>query len=89
MLPVVIAAAQREVLLDPDDLRTQLEGSENRINIARNRYIKTVQDYNVLVRQFPQNLTAMAFGYKEKAQFAVENEAEIKSAPTVDFGTKK
>ena len=71
------------------DLRTQLEGTENRINIARNRYIKTVQDYNVFVRQFPENLTAMVFGYKQKAQFAVENEAEIKKAPTVDFGTKK
>jgi LemA protein len=71
------------------DLRTQLEGTENRINIARNRYIKTVQDYNVFVRQFPQNLTAMVFGYKEKAQFAAENEAEIKKAPTVDFGTNK
>ncbi|HVJ60439.1 MAG TPA: LemA family protein [Burkholderiaceae bacterium] len=71
------------------ELRAQLEGTENRIGIARNRYIKTVQDYNVLVRQFPVNLTAMVFGYKEKAQFAVENEAEIKKAPTVDFGTKK
>ena len=71
------------------DLRTQLEGTENRINIARNRYIKTVQDYNVFVRQFPQNLTAMVFSYKEKAQFTVENETEVKKAPTVDFGTKK
>jgi LemA protein len=71
------------------DLRTQLEGTENRIGIARNRFIKAVQDYNVFVRQFPQNLTAMVFGYKEKAQFAVENEAELKKAPTVDFGTKK
>ena len=71
------------------DLRTQLEGTENRINIARNRYIKTVQDYNVFVRQFPQNLTAMVFSYKEKAQFTVENEAEVKKAPTVDFGTSK
>ena len=71
------------------DLRTQLEGTENRINIARNRFIKSTQDYNVFVRQFPQNLTAMVFGYKEKAQFAVENEAEIKKAPTVDFGTDK
>jgi LemA protein len=71
------------------DLRTQLEGTENRINIARNRYIKAVQDYNVFVRQFPQNLTAMAFGYKEKAQFAVDNEAELKKAPTVDFGKPK
>jgi LemA protein len=71
------------------DLRTQLEGTENRINIARNRFIKATQDYNVFVRQFPQNLTAMVFGYKEKPQFAVENEAEIKNAPSVDFGTKK
>jgi LemA protein len=71
------------------ELRAQLEGTENRISIARNRYIKTVQEYNVLVRQFPVNLTAMVFGYKDKPQFAVENEAEIRKAPTVDFGTKK
>jgi LemA protein len=71
------------------DLRAQLEGTENRIGIARNRYIKATQDYNVLVRQFPVNLTAMLFGYKEKAQFGVDNEAEIKKAPTVDFGTAK
>ncbi len=71
------------------DLRTQLEGTENRIGIARNRYIKAVQDYNVFVRQFPQNLTAMVFSYKEKPQFTVENEAEVKAPPTVDFGTGK
>jgi LemA protein len=71
------------------DLRTQLEGTENRITVARNRYIKSTQDYNVLVRQFPVNLTAMVFGYKEKAQFAVENEAAIQKAPTVDFGAQK
>jgi len=71
------------------DLRTQLEGTENRINIARNRFIKSVQEYNVLVRQFPQNLTAMIFGYKQKPQFAVDNEADLRKAPTVDFGTKK
>jgi LemA protein len=71
------------------DLRTQLEGTENRITVARNRYIKATQDYNVLVRQFPVNLTAMVFGYKEKAQFTVENEAAIQKAPTVDFGGKK
>jgi LemA protein len=71
------------------DLRTQLEGTENRITVARNRFIKATQDYNVLVRQFPANLTAMVFGYKEKAQFAVENEAAIQKAPTVDFGVKK
>ncbi len=71
------------------DLRTQLEGTENRITVARNRYIKSTLDYNVLVRQFPVNLTAMVFGYKEKAQFAVENEAAISKPPTVDFGGQK
>ena len=68
------------------DLQAQLEGTENRITVARNRYIKSVQDYNVLVREFPVNLTAMVFGYKEKANFTVENEREISSAPKVDFG---
>ena len=68
------------------DLRAQLEGTENRIAIARNRYIKAVQDYNVTIRQLPQNLTAMVMGYKEKPQFAVENEAAVKQAPKVDFG---
>jgi len=71
------------------DLRTQLEGTENRITVARNRFIKATQDYNVLVRQFPVNLTAMVFGYKEKAQFTVENEAAVQKAPTVDFGAPK
>ncbi|UCG96335.1 MAG: LemA family protein [Burkholderiales bacterium] len=71
------------------DLRTQLEGTENRITVARNRFIKATQDYNVLIRQFPVNLTAMVFGYKQKAQFTVENEAAIQKAPTVDFGTQK
>ena len=66
------------------DLRAQLEGTENRIAIARNRYIKTVQDYNVYIRQLPQNLTAMVMGYKEK-QFAVENEEAVKQVPKVDF----
>lgn len=70
------------------DLRAQLEGTENRIGIARKRYIDTVAGYNTFVRQFPQNLTAMMFGYKEKAQFAVENEAAIQKAPAVDFGKK-
>ena len=59
------------------DLQAQLEGTENRIAVARNRYIKTVQDYNVLVREFPVNLTAMVFGYKTKPNFTVENEREI------------
>ena len=71
------------------DLRAQLEGTENRIAIARNRYIKTVEDYNVTIRQVPQNFVAMAFGYKEKPQFAVDNEAEIKKPPTVDFDATK
>jgi LemA protein len=68
------------------DLQAQLEGTENRIAVARNRYIKSVQDYNVVVRQFPINLTAMIFGYKVKPNFAVENEREIQTAPKVDFG---
>ena len=67
------------------DLRVQLEGTENRITVARNRYIKAVQDYNVTIRSFPSNLTAMMFGYKEKPNFAVENEKEISTAPKVDF----
>ena len=70
------------------DLQAQLEGTENRIAVARNRYIKAVQDYNVTVRSFPSNLTAMAFGYKTKANFSVENEREISKAPKVDFGKK-
>jgi len=71
------------------ELRAQLEGTENRVGIARNRFIKTTEDYNVFIRQVPQNLTAMAFGYKAKAQFTVENEAAIQTAPKVDFGTEK
>jgi LemA protein len=71
------------------ELRAQLEGTENRIGIARNRFIKSTEDYNVFIRQVPQNLTAMAFGYKAKAQFTVENEAAIQTAPKVDFGTTK
>ena len=69
------------------DLQAQLEGTENRITVARNRYIKAVQEYNVTVRSFPSNLTAMAFGYKTKPNFTVENEKEISSGPKVDFGT--
>jgi len=71
------------------DLQAQLEGTENRIAVARNRYIKSVEQYNVTVRQFPTNLTAMAFGYKPKANFTVENEREISKAPKVDFGQKQ
>jgi LemA protein len=69
------------------DLQAQLEGTENRITVARNRYIQAVQDFNVTVRKFPTNLTAMVFGYKVKPNFAVENEAQISRPPTVDFGT--
>jgi LemA protein len=70
------------------DLLSQLEGTENRITVARNRYIKSVQDYNVGIRTFPNNLTAMLFSYKEKPNFTVENEKEISAAPKVDFGKK-
>jgi LemA protein len=69
------------------DLRTQLEGTENRIAIARKRYIDSVREFNVAVRTFPQNLTAKVFGYKEKPNFAVQNEAQISTPPRVDFGT--
>ncbi len=67
------------------DLQAQLEGTENRIAVARNRYIKAVQEFNVLVRQFPVNLTAMMFGYQTKANFTVEDEKAIAVPPTVDF----
>jgi LemA protein len=67
------------------DLRVQLEGTENRITVARNRYIKTVQDYNVLARSFPSNLTAMVFSYAVKPNFTVQNEAIISAPPTVSF----
>ena len=71
------------------DLRVQLEGTENRITVARNRYIQAVQEYNVLERSFPTNLTAMIFHYPPKPNFTVQNEAQISAPPTVDFGTKK
>lgn len=70
------------------DLRVQLEGTENRITVARNRYIQSVQDYNVLARSFPSNLTAMVFGYQPKASFSVQNEAAISVPPTVSFDKK-
>jgi len=69
------------------ELQAQLEGTENRITVARNRYIKSVQEYNITVRSFPSNLTAMMFGMKTKPNFAVENEKELSKPPTVDFGT--
>lgn len=68
------------------DLQSQLEGTENRITVARQRYIAAVQDYNVLVRSFPNNLTAMMFGYTTKPSFTVENEKSISTAPAVNFG---
>ena len=70
------------------DLRVQLEGTENRITVARNRYIKTVQDYNILTRSFPNNLTAMIFSYNVKPNFTVENETQISKPPAVNFEKK-
>jgi LemA protein len=67
------------------ELQSQLEGTENRITVARNRFIKATQQYNTTVRSFPSNLTAMLFGHKEKAQFTVESEKEIAKPPKVDF----
>jgi LemA protein len=67
------------------DLRITLEGTENRITVARNKYIQTVADYNVLTRSFPSNLTAMVFGYKTKPSFTVQNEAQISVPPAVSF----
>jgi LemA protein len=69
------------------ELQAQLEGTENRIAVARQRFIKATQQFNVTVRQFPTNLTAMMFGFKPKAQFTVEDEKAIARPPTVDFGT--
>jgi LemA protein len=89
----LIAVAENYPQLKADanfrDLQAQIEGTENRIAVARNRYIKSVQDYNVTVRSFPSNLTAMMFGFKTKPNFTVENEREIAKAPKVDFGTAK
>ena len=67
------------------ELQAQLEGTENRITVARNRYIKAVQEYNVVVRSFPSNLTAMVFSFQVKPSLAVENEKEISIAPKIDF----
>ncbi|MCO5105055.1 MAG: LemA family protein [Burkholderiaceae bacterium] len=71
------------------DLRVTLEGTENRITVARNRYIQTVQEYNVLARSFPTNLTAKVFGYEAKPSFTVQNEARISTPPAVDFSPSK
>jgi len=86
----LIAVAENYPQLKSDanfrDLQAQLEGTENRITVARNRYIKAVQEYNVTVRSFPTNLTAMLFGFKQKPQFAVEDEKALAKPPTVEFG---
>jgi LemA protein len=71
------------------DLRVTLEGTENRITVARNRYIESVQEYNVLARSFPTNITAKIFSYAPKPNFSVQNEAQISTPPTVDFSTPK
>ncbi|KLD72407.1 LemA family protein [Xanthomonas pisi] len=71
------------------DLQVQLEGTENRITVARGRYIQTVQDYNTYIRSFPQVITAKIFGYQPKPNFSVENEAQISRAPQVDFGNQQ
>jgi LemA protein len=87
---MVVAEAYPQLKSDANfrELQSQLEGTENRITVARKRYIDTVQAFNVLVRQFPVNLTAMAFGYAAKPQFTVENEQAISAPPAVDFGAK-
>ena len=86
---LVVAESYPQLKSDANfrDLQAQLEGTENRITVSRNRYIKAVQEYNTTVRSFPTNLTAMVFGHKQKPQFTVENEREIAKPPTVDFGT--
>jgi LemA protein len=71
------------------DLQAQLEGTENRITVARRRYIESIERYNVLVRRFPVNLTAMVFGYAVRPQFTVDNEREISTAPKVEFGPRR
>ncbi len=85
----LLAVAENYPTLKSDqnfrDLQAQLEGTENRIAVARNRYIKAVQEYNVLIRQFPVNLTAMVFKYPVRPNFTVEDEKAIARPPTVDF----
>jgi LemA protein len=71
------------------DLQAQLEGTENRITVSRNRYIESIKEYNIAVRSFPENLTAKMFGYGVKPSFTVDNEKAISTAPTVNFGDKK
>ncbi len=85
---LVVAESYPQLKSDANfrDLQAQLEGTENRITVARKRYIEAIQHYNTLVRQFPVNLTAMVFSYQVKPQFTVENEAAIAKPPSVDFG---
>jgi LemA protein len=87
---MVVAEKYPELKADASfrDLQSQLEGTENRITVARQRYIASVQEFNVLARRFPTNLTAMMFGYEVKPSFTVENEKSISTAPTVDFNKK-
>jgi LemA protein len=84
---LLVVAENYEPQVRPDfrDLQAQLEGTENRIAVARNRYIKSVQEYNTTVRSFPSNLTAMLFKMDAKPNFAVDNEKAISAPPTVDF----
>ena len=88
LLAVVENYPQLQSIAAYRDLQAQLEGIENRITVARKRYIEAVQSYNTTVRSFPSNLTAMIFGFKVKPNFSVENEAEISKPPTVDFDTE-
>ncbi len=85
---MVVAENYPQLKADPlfRDLTAQLEGTENRITVARNRYIQDIKDYNIAVRSFPTNLTAMLFGYTVKPNFTVENEKAISTAPKVEFG---
>jgi LemA protein len=87
----LIAIAENYPQLKADglfhDLQAQLEGTENRITVARNRYIAAIKEYNITVRSFPSNLTAMMFGYQTKPSFTVEDEKAISVAPKVDFGS--
>jgi len=87
---MVVAEKYPELKADASfrDLQSQLEGTENRITVARQRYIASVQEFNVLARRFPTNLTAKMFGYDVKPSFTVENEKSISTAPTVDFNKK-
>lgn len=86
LLAVVEQYPQLKAVEQVRDLTTALEGTENRIAVARNRYIQAVQDYNVLTRSFPSNLTAMVFGYSPKTGFQVENEAALAQPPAVNLG---